>query len=219
MAQTFSLFAMVTVHVADVDGVQFDDHPPKVEPTAVRVTDEPRTKLPVQEAVRDGKVTPPLLFSVNVAFAVTVLPLVEVVSAVIVVLLGPVPTPVASPEELIVATSTSLECQVTMSVMSRVIGLLLNVPMAINCAVSPVRFRSWALGIIVRAVSAPPWLAGTPPVEVKSALAVTGPKDEFIVAVTETVPAAIAVAKPVALTVAMAGLADAQVTLVVMSSV
>jgi hypothetical protein len=76
MAQTFSLFAMVTVHVADVDGVQFDDHPPKVEPTAVRVTDEPRTKLPVQEAVRDGKVTPPLLFSVNVAFAVTVLPLV-----------------------------------------------------------------------------------------------------------------------------------------------
>jgi len=44
---------------------------------------------------------------------------------------------VARPDELIVATSTSEDCQVTESVMSWLVGLALYMPMAKNWAVSP----------------------------------------------------------------------------------
>jgi hypothetical protein len=42
---------IITVHVVAVSGVQFDDHPPKVEPVAgvaVSTTLDPKTKLPLQ---------------------------------------------------------------------------------------------------------------------------------------------------------------------------
>jgi hypothetical protein len=145
---------------AALSGRQFADHPPKVEPAAgvaVSVTVEPNTKSPAQPApapavqliptgllttvpvpkptvimVRAGSDTPPPTGpSVSVAVPVIVLPPFDFPSAVIVVV--PTALPKANPAELIVATFTSLDCQLTWSVKSTVLGGVLNVPIAMNC--------------------------------------------------------------------------------------
>jgi hypothetical protein len=51
-------------------------------------------------------------------------------------------TAVANPDALIVATSISVDCHVTVSVKSSVVGLALNVPIARNWAVSPDAYKS-----------------------------------------------------------------------------
>src|ERR1035438_2632973 len=51
-------------------------------------------------------------------------------------------TAVANPDSLIVATSMSVDCHVTVSVTSSVVGSALNVPIARNWAVSPDAYKS-----------------------------------------------------------------------------
>lgn len=222
-------------------GVQLDDHPAKVEPplgVAVNVTVEPRTKLavhlPLVQLIPDGllvtvpspdpnsntvnegvDIVPALPFSVTVALAVIVFPLAEVPMAVMAEV--PWPTPVASPEESTVATSASLDIHVTNALMSRVVGLVLNVPMARNCTVSPVEFNVWVIGIIVRLVRSPDGGEGCATLTVIVVVPTTcDPLAPVAVAVMtvlqELVGQAIAVTSPDALTLATPGLLDPQLT-------
>jgi hypothetical protein len=86
----------------------------------------------------------------------------------------PQPTAVAKPDELIEATSLSLDTQPWKSGLPArfsVVGGALYVPMAINCAVSPKLFRVWAAGMRVIAIKAR-WVK-TPVVTVSVAVPVT----------------------------------------------
>jgi hypothetical protein len=179
IAPTGSLLFITIEHEAAVTGRQFADHPPKVDPAAgvaVSVTVVPKTKLPAQPApavqliptgllttvpvpkptvktLRAGRFTPPPTGpSPRVAVPVIAAPPIgDVPIAVIVVL--PMALPKANPVELIVATFTSLDCQVTWSVMSTVFGGVLNVPIAMNCEGSPIVVSVWPVGIIARETS------------------------------------------------------------------
>jgi hypothetical protein len=75
---------------------------------------------------------PPLTLTLNVEIAV--IKVMQPVAAQF--------TAVASPDESIVATSASLDCQVTLEpVNSWVVGLAVKVRIAMNCAVSPNAFN------------------------------------------------------------------------------
>jgi hypothetical protein len=127
---------------------------------------------------------------------------------------------VASPDESIAAMSTSLDAQVTVSVRSTVVGLVLKVPSAMNCEVSPILFKVCVSlpGRIVMADSArapPP----PPATTIRLAVPVTTPLNECVVAVIGVVPVPVAVTSPEESTVATRSLADAHVTCVVRSCV
>jgi hypothetical protein len=132
----------------------------------------------------------------------------------------PQPTAVASPVVLMEATSLSLETQPWKSgfpARFSAVGGALYVPMAMNCAVSPILFRVWVPGMSVIPTRARS--AETPMVTVSVAVPVTKPNDEDMVAVIVVVPPLRGVASPVELMVATAGLLDAHVTESVMSVV
>jgi hypothetical protein len=71
----------------------------------------------------------------------------EVPIAVIVVI--PCPLASANPAELMVETSTSLDCQETVFVMSTVTGAVVYVPTAINWLGSPTLVTDCELGMTV----------------------------------------------------------------------
>lgn len=141
IAPTGSLLFIVIVQDVAVRGrgAQLDDQPPKADPAAgiaMRVTDVPATKLPVQPApdgaqlipagllvtvplprptsktLSRGKGTPPPggTTSKDEVPAMSA-PLLALPIAVIVVV--PTSFESANPAELIVATRTSLDCQIT----------------------------------------------------------------------------------------------------------
>lgn len=100
------------------------------------------TIVPIPEPIDWTRSKGPAVPGLNVKLDVPTIsapPRPEVVLAVMVVvqLVDSHPVAVASPVELIVATSTSLDSQVTESVKSTVVGLVLKVPIAKNWAVSP----------------------------------------------------------------------------------
>jgi hypothetical protein len=86
--------------------------------------------------------------------------------------------------------------------------------MAMNCAVPPIVFRVWLLGMTVIAVNSR-WV-WTPVVTVSVAVPTTGPEEPFMVAVMVVVPTETAVASPVESTVATPVLLDAHVASSVM---
>jgi hypothetical protein len=163
------LVFIVTVQGLVVFGVQFADHPPKPPGVAVSVTLDPRGKkavhpdpeplqlipagllttdpvpAPTKYTLSEGRPDPPLPgFTPKLEAAITSVPFCAVALAVMFVRQGAggvQPTAVARPDESIVATSMSLEAQVTVLVRSTVIGLAVNVPIAMNCAVSPSAFK------------------------------------------------------------------------------
>lgn len=158
--------------------------------------------------------------TVRVELPVIVDPARDVALAVIVTtqLLEAQPSADASPEALTEATLVSLDCQVTSPAMFWVVGLLLNVPITMNWALSPIEFRVWVPGIIVRLIRS--WPVGPDPLAtLRLAVPVTRPVDADEVAVTEVVPALTPVASPEAPIVAIAGVLDAHVTELVMSRV
>jgi hypothetical protein len=124
----------------------------------------------------------------------------------------PQATAVAKPDELIEATLASLDTQPRkfgLPARFSVVGGALKDPIAMNCAVPPMVFSVWLLGMMVIAVNSR-W-SGTPVVTFRVAVPTTGPKDPFMVAVMVVVPTAKAVARPEELMVATPVLLDAQV--------
>ena len=114
----------------------------------------------------------------------------------------PTATPVASPLAVIVADAGVAELQVTLEVRFCVVPLL-KVPVAVNCCVSPAAMDG---------------LAGVTAMETRVAevtVKVVEPEMDPEVALIEEVPAATAVARPVALMVAVAGVAELQVAVAV----
>jgi len=133
---------------------------------------------------------------VKVAAPVMAEPVGEIPIAVIAVV--PVEFSVASPEELIVATFTSLDTQVTEFVTSCVGGVTpVKVPIAMYCAVSPVVATVWEGGIIVIALS--PGTVEEVTVTVAE-LTMTAPLVLRAVAVMVVVPGPVAVTSPEELT-------------------
>jgi hypothetical protein len=129
-----------------------------------------------------------------------VAPLADVAVAVMVVWSSTMPT-VASPAELMVATPTSLDAHLTAFVMSRVVGVPLNVPIAMYCDVSPGWLRVCNGGMIDME---------TRPTETVTVatLETTTPLVPFKLAVMFVVPAATAVSSPALLIVATEGELD-----------
>ena len=129
----------------------------------------------------------------------------------------PQATAVAKPDELIEATLASLDTQPRkfgLPARFSVVGGVLKVPIAMNCAVPPMVFRVWLLGMMVIAVNSR--RSGTPVVTIRVAVPTTGPEDPFMVAVMVVVPTATAVASPEELMVATPVLLDAHVASSVM---
>lgn len=128
------------------------------------------------------------------------------------------PTAVADPVWSIVAIVASLDCHVTSPARLCVVGLLLNVPIAMNWAASPTVVSVWAPGTIEILTRSWPGctVAG---VTVRLAVPLTGPDDEDMVAVMEVVPELTPVASPAELMLAIPVLLDTHVTELVMSAV
>lgn len=137
--------------------------------------------------------------TVSVSAGETIAPRVAVIWVV------PVPLLVAKPAELMVATVVVAEFQVTVAVRS-VVEASLNVPVAVNCCVRP---------------SATDGLGGVTAIEVSvmTVRVTAGDVTPLIAAVICVVPPATAVANPVVEIVAVAGVPEAQVAVVEMSTV
>ena len=134
--------------------------------------------------------------TVNVPVPVAADPVLGGAMAVIVVIPpSTLPIAVARPLELIVATRTSLETQVTWLVKSCVVGEPVKLPIAMNCDVSPITATGCWLGITVIESSV---RAGEVAVTVRVAV----PTTPLLLAVIVVTPALKAVASPVELIVA-----------------
>jgi len=236
---TVALSVMFKLHVGWSVGMQLADHPANLDTwsgVAVKVTEALRVKWAEQSApepqlipegelttvpepwptlytVKVGRVLTPSLRTVKSETPVMVAPSLLRAMAVMVVLVEfpPLPTSVASPDELIVANRTSLDTQVTLLVMSLVAGLPLNVPIAMNWAVSPGVCTTWApaAGMIVSEVKSFAVPPPPPPVIVTVNAAV--PSTPPILAVMVVVPELTAVTNPVEFTVATVGTLEDQV--------
>jgi hypothetical protein len=165
------LVLIVTVHGVLVSGVQFEDQPAKVPELVVAesVTVEPAGKnavhpapepvqlmpggllvtvpvpAPTKYTLSDGSLDPPPFGSTLMLEVATMKPDTGSVTLAVTLLIQggtpPQATAVASPVELIVAIPVSAEAQVTISVMSTVIGGAVYVPLAMNCEVSPIVYK------------------------------------------------------------------------------
>jgi hypothetical protein len=105
--------------------------------------------------------------------------------------------------------------QVTELVTSLTVGAVENVPIARNCPLSCKAPKTIPLGIMVSERMLPPLPPAVPPLDpvtVRPAVEVTGPANPVALAVMIVEPALTAVAIPAELTVATAGVLDAQVT-------
>ena len=157
--------------------------------------------------------------TVSVAVPTTTAPLCAVaVAEMVAVQLDGQATAVASPVWSMEATPGSLDCQFTRPAKFWVVGLLLNVPIAMNCAESPIVTNVWVLGSIEMLINPVP-VVPVPAATVRVALPVTGPNDEDMVAVIVVVPELRGLANPVELMLATAGLLDTHVTVFVIFSV
>jgi hypothetical protein len=156
--------------------------------------------------------------SVKDALAATVFELGDAPVYTAEMVVVPLLTPVARPLESILATKTSLDCQVTCVVRSCVIGALLKVPMARYWTVSPILPIVWLAGITTIELSARAG-AGL----VKETVTFDEPESRPFcpvpVAVIVEVPDPTAVTRPAALTVATEVLDELHETEFVMFSV
>jgi hypothetical protein len=145
---------------------------------------------------------------------VTALPETVAIAVIVVV---PGFSAVTRPEELTVATFTSLELQATWFVRSSLAPVAM-VPIAMNWPVSLSVVTAWVAGMIAREVSppAPPEAAA---VTVMLDVPTTVPKAPWRVAEIGPVPGEIPLASPVELIVAMAGVDDCHVAWSVTSCV
>ena len=156
------------------------------------------------ESAVNGSDAPPT--TVKVAVPVTTVLLGLVAMAVMVVV--PLLSPVASPPGLIVATWALLESQVAVAVRFCVDPDTV-VPTAINWLVWPGDATDWEPGIIEsEAKVSPP----VPPLPLVTVIVAVAPVDPDMLAEIVVVPVDTAVASPVALTVATAGVPEVQVT-------
>jgi hypothetical protein len=151
-----------------------------------------------------GSEVPPITVKVAVPVTTELFGLVRM--AVIVVV--PLPTPVARPPALIVAICVLLELQATCPVKFSVAPDE-AVPMAMNWLVSPGDATDWEPGMMVSEAGVLPPPPPLPPVTVIVAVVLAAPG---ILAVIVVVPAETAVASPEEFTVATAGVLEAQVT-------
>lgn len=177
---------------------------------------------PTRYTLSEGRLDPPEPgFTLRLEVPIISEPSCAVALAVMVVMQGfggVQATAVPKPDELTVAISTSLDAQVTVSVISTVIGPAVNVPIAMNCAVSPSAFKICVPGpgMMVIADRVRCWVA-EPGLTVSVAAPIMVEPDNdvalaVIVAAQLELPHPTAVAKPEELTVAISVALDAQVT-------